>query len=156
VKAAANNSDESAYNDEITMVRRVAPASPAPTARMPKIDERLLAIARGDLDCDDPFGGLIPIYENDVTNGLDDGWLVLDSEPEPSSSEGMFGSVVPCLRMQPYELLGLALSERSRFFVSQIDGKRTVGKLIDVCRLDDLDGLEIIDELLRMGAIALL
>lgn len=155
MKAAAKNNDHSAYDDEITMVRRVAPPSSAPTARMLKIDERLLAIARGDLDADDPFGGLIPIYENDVTNGLDDG-LVLDSEPETSSIEGMFGSVVPYLRMQPYELLALALSERSSFFASQIDGKRTVGKLIDVCRLDDLDGLEIIDELLRMGAIALL
>jgi len=41
----------------------------APTRRMPQVDPRLLAIVRGEIDpeqevvLDDPFGGLIPVYD---------------------------------------------------------------------------------------------
>jgi hypothetical protein len=148
------------FDDEITIECRVkvqAPAEPAPsrrtTTRLTAVDARLLAIARGEVepDPDDPFGGLIPIYDND-----DEVWLKLDPEPPSSDAdEFLFGQTVPAVRMRASELFALPLEDRSTFFLSQIDGRRTVEELIDICGLDDLSGLEIVDELLRLGAIEL-
>ena len=47
------------------------------------------------------------------------------------------------------------VSARAGFLVAQIDGVRTVEQLIEICGLEELESLEIIDELLRMGAIEL-
>jgi hypothetical protein len=140
------------HDDEITIERRVRlPAAVAAmaaqlTRQMPVIDEKLLAIARGDLEPDDPFGGLIPIYDNDND---------IDCDDEAHMPEGMFGDVVPLLRMRTHQILELTLSDECRFFASQVDGKRTVDQLIDVCGFDDLEGLETIDELLRVGVLEL-
>jgi len=159
IPAPANDHDE-----EITIERRVkVPASATvdstrKTARMTKVDSRLLAIARGDLEPDDPFGGLIPIYDSDdeAAVQVDDAWLVLARDPEPvCAAEGLFGDTVPSVRMHPHEIMALPLEPRSAFFLTQIDGKRTVGALVRVCKVDDLAALEIIDELLRFGAIEL-
>jgi hypothetical protein len=126
------------------------------TTRMTKVDERLLAIARGDVDPDDPFGGLIPIYEDDreEVEAVDAGWLVL--APPPAKSEtSLFGDIVPRVRMRADQLFSLPLDERCSLFVSQVDGKRTLEEVIDACGLDELSGLEAIDDLLRFGAIVL-
>lgn len=152
------------HYEEITIERRVrvpafaADDSARTTTRMTKVDSRLLAIARGELDPEDPFGGLIPIYDNDDEAALevDDAWLLLGRDPEPTAAdEGLFGDTVPSVRMRPHEIIALPLEPRSAFFLTQIDGKRTIGELVGVCRIDDLAGLEIIDELLRFGAIEL-
>ena len=159
IPAPANDQDE-----EITIERRVKVPpfatvdSTRKTARMTKVDSRLLAIARGELDPDDPFGGLIPIYDNDDEAAIEveDAWLVLARDPEPAAAdEGLFFDTVPSVRMRPHEIMALPLEPRSAFFLTQIDGKRTVGELVGVCKVDDLAGLEIIDELLRLGAIEL-
>ena len=135
------------------------PAARRATTRMTTVDERLLAIARGELEPDDPFGGLIPIYENDgdgATEDADDHWLFLGSGPESSgASEGLFGDTVPILRALPDELLAMGLAPRTALFASHIDGKRTVQELLEICAIDDLTGLELVDELLRFGAIDL-
>jgi hypothetical protein len=151
------------YHEEITIERRVKVQAPAAdqatrkTARLTKVDSRLLAIARGDLELDDPFGGLIPIYDNDdEALQVDDAWLMLAHEPEPAfADEGLFGDTVPSVRMRAFEIMALPLEPRSAFFLTQVDGKRTVGELVRICKVDDLAGLEIIDELLRFGAIEL-
>ncbi len=148
--------DEARDDDshEITIERRIS--ATRRTTRMTKVDERLLAIARGELDPDDPFGGLIPIYDDEPTEEADESWLMLGAGPESSGeNEGVFGDVVPTLRVLPGELLTIGLLPRAAFFASQVDGKRTVAELTSICALDDLAGLEIIDELLRMGAIDL-
>jgi hypothetical protein len=159
---AAANDD---FDDEITIECRVkvpAPvgsaASRKTTTRLTKVDARLLAMARGEVEPDDPFGGLIPIYDNDDDEALqvDEAWLML--EPEPASSDAdefLLGQTVPVVRMRASELFGLPLEQRSTFFLSQIDGRRSVAQLVDICGLDDLSGLEIVDELLRFGAIEL-
>jgi hypothetical protein len=125
------------------------------TTRMTKVDSRLLAIARGDLEPDDPFGGLIPIYEDsrDDLEELEPDWLVLT--PEPKAETSLFSSFVPRVRMRPDELLSLPLDERCSLFVSQIDGRRTLEEVIDACGIDEVSGLEAIDDLLRFDAIVL-
>jgi hypothetical protein len=176
VTAAAKNGHdaEAEHDDEITIERRVKLPPEALaygaslTTRIGKIDSRLLAIARGELDPEDPFGGLIPIYENDDVQEVDDSWLLIGApqppplpptEPAPPSEaesyEGILGRTIPTMRMQDAQLMLLAIDARSGFFASQIDGKRSVEELIDVCGFDELEALEIIDELLRLAAIEL-
>jgi len=163
VKSAARNSrpPETDPDDEITIERRVrmpidVEMTGGPiTTRMTKIDERLLSIARGELDPEDPFGGLIPIYEDDreAVDELDAGWLVL--APEPAADTSLFGNIVPRVRLRTDELFALPLDERCSLFVSQVDGKRTLEEVIDACAFDELTGLETIDDLIRFGAIVL-
>jgi hypothetical protein len=153
---------ETDQDDEITIERRVTvspPASGPITTRMTKVDERLLAIARGDLEPDDPFGGLIPIYDDPqaAIEELDSQWLVLapESKPEPNAEPSLFGDIVPRVCLRSHELLALPLDQRCALFVSQVDGKRTLEEVIDACGLDEIEGLEAIDDLLRHGAIML-
>jgi hypothetical protein len=147
-------------DDEITIERRVriTPESEYQsgpvTTRMTKVDERLLAIARGEVEPDDPFGGLIPIYDDDrEPMAPEPDWLVLT--PQPRTGSSLFGNIVPRVRMRPDELFSLPLDERCSLFVSQIDGRRSLEEIIDACGLDELSGLEAIDDLLRFGAIVL-
>ena len=166
MSSAAKKDDprRAAADDEITIERRVRMPLAPPTMRMDKIDARLLAIARGELEPDDPFGGLIPIYDHeptpydedlseDLSEDVQDGWLSL--EPAPSSEEAMLGSAVPRVRLRPDELHNLDLSVSAAFLLSHVDGKRTLQEINEACRLDDLESLELLDELLRMGAIEL-
>jgi hypothetical protein len=84
---------------ERTVERRVRVTAPEPwrfenrpTRRMRTISDRVLAIARGELDeeddpqdADDPFGGLIPVPDDDHIE-VDESWLDKHTEPEPFSS----------------------------------------------------------------------
>jgi len=107
VPAPANDEDDA---NEITIERRIS--ATRRTTRLTKVDERLLAIARGELDPDDPFGGLIPIYDEEPTEEVDESWLMLDSGPESTGeSEGLFGDIVPALRLP---LLGHLSAGRGR------------------------------------------
>ena len=147
-------------DDEITIELRVRVPPEAeylvgpPTSRMTKMDERLLAIARGEIEPDAPFGGLIPIYDDPPAQLIarEPEWLVLT--PEPHAESSVFGNIVPRVRMRPDDLFSLPLDERCRLFVSQVDGCRTLEDILDACRLDEVSGLEAIDDLVRYGAIA--
>ncbi len=148
-------------DDEITIERnvRLAPEaeylSGAVTLRMTKVDERLLAIVRGEIEPDDPFGGLIPIYDDQPEELVahEAQWLVLT--PEPRAEPSLFTNIVPRVCVRAEELFLLPLDERSSLFVSQVDGRRTLEQILDACGLDELSGLEAIDDLLRNGAIVL-
>lgn len=153
--------------EEITVQRRAyVPAPPAcgpttrPTTQLTKIDSRLLAIARGDLEPDevDPFGGLIPIYDEEPAEEVEDDWLILEPDPESesgASGELVFGNVTPHLRLRAAEVEVLPVGDRTALFVTYIDGKRTVHQLVDASGFDELEALETIHELLRMGVIDL-
>ena len=155
-----SHAPEADNDDEITIERvRFAPevdvlAGPV-TMRMTKVDERLLAIARGEIEPDDPFGGLIPIYDDPAEElaAHEPEWL--DLTPEPRAEPSLFTNIVPRVRVRADELLSLPLDERSSLFVSQVDGRRTLEEILDACGLDELSGLEAIDDLLRYGAIVL-
>lgn len=75
----SDDDDDRSAHDERTVQRSVRvpalarlPVPMAPTQKMPEIDERLLAIARGEIDPDDdvvegdPYGGLIPVDDDGV------------------------------------------------------------------------------------------
>jgi hypothetical protein len=159
VPAAANDD----FDDEFTIECRVKVQTPAgsaasrkTTTRLTKVDARLLAVARGELEPDDPFGGLIPIYDNDEALEVEESWLMLEPEAAPpGADEFLLGRTIPAVRMRASELFALPLEQRSTFFLSQIDGRRSVEELVDICGLDDLSGLEIVYELMRLGAIEL-
>lgn len=162
IPAPADDDDDD--RDEITIERRVkVPAPPCDdathkTTRMSKHDSRLLAIARGELAPEDPFGGLIPIYDDDdAAAGIEDGWLVLrdDTYGSSSSDEGILSDTIPTLRVSADQLLALRLEPWCTLFLAQVDGVRTVQELASICELDDLSALEIVDDLLRVGAIDL-
>jgi len=152
--------DPAGHDEEITIERRVTVRASnleqpgRATTRMTKIDAHLLAMARGEIEPEDPFGGLIPIYDNDEAEAIevDERWLSLTPAP---NIEGMFGATVPSLRMRPAEIFALPLEARSVLFLWQIDGRRTVEDVAAICGIDDLSALEIIDELLRHGVIDL-
>jgi hypothetical protein len=115
-----------------------------PTRRMPKIDDELLAMARGEVDPaqdmldaasvsasaddDDPWGGLIPVF--DVTLAS-----------------------VPRLVMTHTQLVALPIDHRAGFLLSHIDGIRTVEELVDICHLSAEDAMQVVDALLALGAI---
>jgi hypothetical protein len=168
VAAAFNKGPAPAWDpdEEITLERRVRfpasfddGASTRRTMEMRKVDSRLLAIARGELEPEDPFGGLIPIYDEAPAQEVEEDWLILEPDPEPeggpSATETLFEAFTPHLRLTDEEVMVLPVSDRTAFFLSQIDGRRSVQKLAHACAMDDLEALEITDELMRMGVIEL-
>ncbi len=98
--------DEDDEADEQTLERRVRVGSPEPslfanhlTKRVETLDERLLAIARGEIEpaessspsaasmeLDDPFGGLVPVPDAEDWIEADESWLDPDVERELLSS----------------------------------------------------------------------
>jgi hypothetical protein len=169
VSAAFNKGPGPAWDpdEEITLERRVRfpasfddGASTRRTTEMRRVDSRLLAIARGELEPEDPFGGLIPIYDEGPAQEIQDDWLVLEPEPDPESgpsaaTETLFEAFTPHLRLTDEEVMVLPIGDRTAFFLSQVDGRRSVQQLAVACAMDDLEALEITDELMRMGVIVL-
>lgn len=158
-----------AKDEEVTRIRvSDADRKPLPvreTTRMAKVDARLLAMARGEIEpddvsalliLDDPFGGLIPVHDDEEEN-LDD-WLVFDdaeSEPFARLEPPLARSAVPRMCMAAAELVALPLDHRSGFLLSHIDGQRSVEEIIDVSHLSADDTLEVLSALVALRAIAI-
>jgi hypothetical protein len=122
------------------------------TTRMAAIDPALLAAARGDTaptappPGEDPFGGLIPVYDDEDT--LDDRW---DSIAPARTAAQM----VPRLLMEQHDLLELPRDPRHGFVLCQIDGRRTVAEIADACQLLDGEACDILAQLAALGAVEL-
>ncbi|HSO35591.1 MAG TPA: hypothetical protein VLT33_23845 [Labilithrix sp.] len=171
---SAKSEEQSANDDEITIERRVKVTDvdrelhQRKTTKMGAVDARLLAIARGDIEpeqacelfvIDDPFGGLIPVNDDDELLQLDDDWLLEEVDFEEttdfSSAQQISRSATPRLCMRAAEIVALPLDHRSGFLLSHIDGKRTVEEVIDVSHLSPPDTLEVIASLIMLGAITI-
>ena len=141
--ATAEVLDLPADAEDITFERRRR------TLEIAKVDKALLAMARGDIeaageqDFVDPFGGLIPVFDDPPP-----------PPPPPPPCAAVYRAVLR-LRMPPQELIRLPLDARSGFLLSHFDGKRSVEDVIDLSQLSTTDALEVIDDLLALGAIAL-
>jgi hypothetical protein len=136
--------------EEITMERRITVRSLVashPTAPVLELDASLIAEARGD----DPFGGLIPVYDDDIVIESDDWWASTESELPTRPANRM----VPSLVMEQHDLLALPHDPRHGFVLCQIDGTRNVAEIADVCQLLDGEALDILVELAALGAIEL-
>lgn len=167
---------ERALEPERTTARPVREAGPIghKTTKMDKVDARLLAMARGEVEPEpafdllviddpfggllplaDPFGGLIPVTDDDepYAEVLDDRWLVEDDaqamfEPAPRAPQG-----IPRLRMTAAELRLLPLDPSGAFLLSHIDGLRTVEEVVDVSHLLPEDTQRVLNLLVALGAI---
>ena len=168
-------------DDEITIERRVRvpeadgeEVGARKTTKMGKVDARLIAIARGDVEpdnlfdllliddpfgdlvpVDDPFGGLVPVYDDPTGSALDDDWLRVDDEHVAPSASSPASSAVPRLRMRAAAIVALPLDPRSGFLLSHIDGLRTVEEVIDVSNLSADDAREVMAVLVGLGAITI-
>ncbi len=162
-------------DDEITIERRVKVRDVAEddsarvTTKMSKVDSRLIAIARGEVEpedvfglfvMDDPFGGLIPVLDDEAPLEVLDEWVLYEvAEPEPLSSAdiemAIAMSAVPRLCMDTAQLVALPLDHRTGFLLSHIDGQRTVDEVIDVSHLSPADTLEVLAGLVELGVIAI-
>jgi hypothetical protein len=67
-----------------------------------------------------------------------------------------FGSLdqVPMVGLPRSQLLGLSLDHRAGFILSLIDDVSTLEMILDVCGMPRLDGLRIVDELVRQKIVA--
>lgn len=158
-------------DDEITIARRIAIPAAAraeyvarATTKIAMVDARLLAIARGDVEpephvdlsrVDDPFGGLIPVDEDEAIE-ISDEWL----EEVPADLYGVRKdaipfSAVPRIVMETSRLVALPLDHRSGFLLSHIDGVRSYGEIIDVANLSPEDTFEVLMALVGLGALAI-
>lgn len=183
--------DEPRKEEDITVERRsrvpasaTTPFSARMTHKMVAIDQRILAIARGEMDPDstrapapstmpppraaesepapagsftdyDPFGGLIPIADDEIQlDELDGDWVLEDVPPSSASPHAIDYAAVLRLRLSPGEILALPIDPRGGFMLSHIDGHRTVEELIDVTHLSATDALDVIGELVALGAVA--
>jgi hypothetical protein len=97
------------------------------TRKSLRVDPRLLAIARGDIEPEDPFGGLKPAYEE----------------------------MVPRRLLHEQDLIGFSDDPRDGFVLCQIDGRRTLAEVADACGLGLEQTFDIVDALAVRGAVAL-
>jgi len=181
MSALSTSEVEHNHDDEITIERKVKVVEAEQlfvrtTTKMGAVDARLIAIARGEIDpevecdlfvMDDPFGGLIPVGDDepapDEFTGLDDDWVLeeIDAELDDPATHFVVPpqvipmSATPRLCMRASELVALPLDHRSGFLLSHIDGKRTVENVIDVSHLSPSDSLEAIGSLIALGAITI-
>jgi hypothetical protein len=168
-----------ATDDEITIERRVKVPEIErelhlrPTTKIAAVDARLIAIARGELEpepacelfvVDDPFGGLIPVLDDEPVGEmteLDEEWLLeevdaeLDAPPTFLAPLEIPRAATPRLCMLAAEVVALPLDHRSGFLLSHIDGQRTVDEVIDVSHLCPEDTLEVLASLISLGAITI-
>lgn len=160
-----------ANDDEITVVRRTKVPAAAlaetarPTTKMDKVDARLIAIARGEVDpepsvglfvIDDPFGGLIPVDEDEAIEISDD-WLLEDVTTDTHAvlEAAIAFSAVPRIIMNTMDLVALPLDHRTGFLLSHIDGLRTIDEIIDVSNLSISDTAEVLAALVDLKVIAI-
>ncbi|HEY8078143.1 MAG TPA: hypothetical protein VIF62_28645 [Labilithrix sp.] len=99
----------------------------AVTRRVPSVDPRLLAMTRGEIEPDDPFGGLEPAYEQ----------------------------MIPRRLLREDELVGFSDDPRHGFVLCQIDGRRSVSEIADACGLGLEQTFEILGDLAERGALDL-
>ncbi len=178
---SASSEIEIGSDDEITIERKVKVVEREQlylrkTTEMGAVDARLIAIARGEIDpevdcdlfvMDDPFGGLIPVDDEEPLAHelaeIDDQWLLEEVDAQPDTDEPTVDFVVPPevipmtatprLCMRAADLVALPLDHRSGFLLSHIDGKRSIEEVIDVSHLSPIDTLEVIGALIALGAI---
>lgn len=150
----AKRPESPADDDDISVVRmKGEPAQAFRTLEVPRIDDELLAMARGDVaaeaetDYVDPFGGLIPIF--------DDAEGPTRISMSPAAPPAAVYRAVLRLRLPVKELIQLPIDLRAGFLLSHFDGKRTVEDVIDLSQLCERDALDVIDDLLALGAIEL-
>jgi hypothetical protein len=61
---------------------------------------------------------------------------------------------VPMVSVPRSQLLGLSLDHRAGFVLSLVDGSSTLEMILDVCGMPRLDGLQIVQELVRQKIVA--
>ena len=101
---------------------------------------------RGDELVDDPFGGLVPVDD--------------DEEEAPPSLDPAVAALtltqrqaIPRLAKSRDEIAKLPIDHRGGFLLGFIDGNQTLEEILDICAMPTTDALGLIEGLQAMGVI---
>jgi hypothetical protein len=132
----------------------------------------------------DPFGGLIPVVDDEDDHPLQDLDLATfdghDAEPalplftsssrpksasRPRSVEPPAGgeegglvalsSLVPKMLVDPRAIAQLPVDPRAAFILSHIDGIQSMEEILDICPMPEAEALELMENLRLLGVISL-
>jgi hypothetical protein len=118
---------------------------------------------------DDPYGGLIPVEDDDDALGIDIDIVIAghgadspDSTAivEPSADSRRLVAMtsqsrIPRLLLGPNEIAKLPMDPRAAFLTSFIDGTQSMEEILDVCAMPEAEALELMERLRTLGAITI-
>ena len=152
-----------------------APVEPAPFS-----DAMLDNAFDGVVPPDDPFGGLIPVDDDeelvatepeelgdlDFGLGEDPFGDLVSAEPEPISHSAILAAgnratgnlpiiavQTPRLLIEAREISTLPIDPRGAFMLTLVDGIQSLEEILDTCAMPQAEALDLIDKLRLMGVI---
>jgi hypothetical protein len=131
----------------------------------------------------DPFGGLIPVVDDEDDNSFQNLDLATfdghDGPPDlplftsssrpksasrprsvepPAEEEGglvALSSLVPKMLVDPRAIAQLPVDPRAAFILSHIDGIQSMEEILDICPMPEAEALELMENLRLLGVISL-
>jgi hypothetical protein len=121
---------------------------------------------------DDPFGGLIPVDEEELSDedlisddpGFVEGLPIVapmaarrtfaPSEP-PADELIAISSIIPKLLLPPMEIAKLPIDSRAAFILSHVDGIQSMEEILDICAMSEDEAVDLLEKLRAMGVITL-
>lgn len=112
---------------------------------------------------DDPYGGLIPVVDDDPFDGFErageegseEHTAIVEASADSSRLAAMTSCLVPRLLVGPKEIAQLPMDPRAAFILGHIDGIQSMEEILDICAMPEADALELVERLRAMGVIAL-
>ena len=137
--------------------------------------ERALAVGAAlvsELADADPYGGLIPVEDDDPFAALEPVDGSVDDVDDLALAEQSFAATaaasrevsrvarlpakqVPRVLVGPKDISKLPMDPRAAFILSHVDGFHSVEEIIDMCSMPESQALELIDRLHDLGVIAI-
>lgn len=121
---------------------------------------------------DDPYGGLIPVEDEESEEPEEVGDLLDEDDPfgglveaepdpmDPISHSGIVAAgrlpvvaVTPRLLVDAREIPSLPIDPRGAFMLTLVDGIQSLEEILDICAMPQDEALELIEKLRLMGVI---
>ena len=122
----------------------------------PDAPDASIQIEIGEAEISDPFGGLIPVDEEDeVPAPHDDRGTAIVSAGAmiPALAKMTSHTGVPEVVKSAAEIATLPIDHRAGFLLAHIDGMQSMEEILDVCAMPENEALELIELLRSMGVI---
>jgi hypothetical protein len=100
-----------------------------------------------ELDAVDPFGGLIPVDDENHT-------AIAHVSVNTARLAAMTSRRVPRVLIGPTELAKLPMDPRAGVVLARVDGVRSMERILDECAMSESEGLELFSWLHALGAIS--